>query len=125
MTHSVLHVLWENYVSWALGSAGGGLLSILLISLSVWAVVKKQYDRASALAALELIPALLCCDSWRWALSVSGKADASLLGILSYPLLGAFCYGILAFGVICIAVSVHGFIARGSSPRPGTVPGLD
>lgn len=116
MIHSILHVLWENYVDWAIGSLGGGLLSILLIFLSLAAFCNQNYGKGCSLAALELVSAFLCCDSWRWALSVSGKTDSFLLGIRSYTPLGAFCYSILLLGLVCIALNIFGHV-RERIPR--------
>lgn len=119
MIHSILHVLWEEHFSWVLGSVGGGLLSLLLIFLSLAAFSEQYYSRGICLAALELVSAFLCCDAWRWALSVSGKRDAYLLGIRSYTVFAVFCYGILLLGVVCVAANLCGLVrervARGKA----------
>lgn len=112
MIHSILHVLWENHVDWAVGSLGGGLLSAVLIFLSFAAFSEQNYGKGCGLAVLELVSAILCCDSWRWALSVSGKTDAELLGIWGYPHLALFCYLILLMGFVCIAFNICGLVRK-------------
>lgn len=112
MIHSILHVLWEDHVDWIIGSLGGGLLALLLIFLSLRAFSEQSYVNGCILAVSELVSAFLCCDSWRWALSVSGKIDSFLLGIFSYTPLGLFCYGILLLGPVCIAVNICGLVRK-------------
>lgn len=112
MIHSILHVIWEEHIDWAVGSLGGALLSILLIFLSLSAFYNQNYGTGCCMAALELVFALLCCDAWRWALSVSGKTDAALLGIWGYPHLALFCYLILLLSPACFAVNIFGLVRK-------------
>lgn len=112
MIHSILHVIWEEHIDWAVGSLGGGLLALLLAFLALRAFSEQSYGSGCIFAASELVSAILCCDAWRWALSVSGKTDAALLGIWGYTPLALFCYLLLLLGPVCIAFNICGLVRK-------------
>lgn len=74
---------------------------------------KKKHGLFTALFGVLWFVAMAAVSSyWAYLLKISGKIDWFLLGLLSYPPIGLFCYAVLAVGIVCVVWGIRSYMQQ-------------
>ena len=94
-----------------------GFAALLFFIGSLVFACKKDFSRGRLFGILELVVASISSGIWAYALRTSGKADWSLLGFHRDPLIALIFWGMLAAGVLCLAINGIGLSRKRKAAR--------
>ena len=107
----------EWLINWLVQVLIWGFAALLFFIASLVFACRKDYSRGRLFGILELVAASISSGIWAYALRVSGKADWSLLGFRRDPLISLIFWGMLAAGVLCLAINGFGLSRKRKSAQ--------